>query len=105
MGVIVISSYKPKPGKESKLLEVVKTHDPILRSLGLAAERTVHIMKSGNGTILEVFEWVSREAIEASHKNPEVHKMWKEFEDCCQYESLVNLDESRRPFSEFEPLN
>ena len=105
MGIMVISSYKPKPGKENQLLETVKTHVHILRSLGLATKRPVHIMKARNGTIAEVFEWVSPEAIEAAHMNPEVHKMWKEFEDCCEYESLANLDECKHPFSEFEPLN
>lgn len=105
MGIIVISSYRPKPGKELKLLEVVKTHVPILRELGMVTEREVIIMKAKNGTILEVFEWESQDAIKRAHENTRVHKMWKEFEDCCDYEILGNIDEANHLFSEFEPLN
>ena len=104
MGIIVISSYKPKPGKESELLEVVKTHVPILRELGLATERRVIAMKAKNGTILEVFEWVSKQAIIDAHQNPRVHKMWAEFEACCEYEILGNIEEAKSLFSEFEPI-
>lgn len=105
MGIIVISSYKPLAGKEAGLFEVVKTHVPILRELGLATARPVNIMRSSNGTIVEVFEWVSKDAINEAHKNPRVLQMWKEFEAVCEYESLSNLDESKHPFSEFTPLN
>jgi quinol monooxygenase YgiN len=104
MGIIVISSYKPKPGKETELLEAVKTHVPILRELGLATDRKVIAMKAKNGTILEVFEWASKQAINDAHNNPRVHKMWSEFEACCGYEILCNIEEAKTLFSEFEPL-
>lgn len=104
MGIIVISAYKPKPGKETELLEVVKTHVPILRELGMATNRHVTAMKAKNGTILEVFEWVSKQSINDAHQHPRVHKMWKEFEVCCDYEMLNNLDESKGLFAEFEPI-
>jgi hypothetical protein len=105
MGIIVISSYKPKPGKESELLEVVKSHVPVLRELGMATEREVIMMKSKSGTILEVFEWVSQDAIKQAHEHARVHRMWKEFESCCDYEILGNIEETKHLFSEFEPLN
>ena len=104
MGVIVISAYKPKPGKDTELLEAVKTHVPILRSLGMATDRAVTAMKAKDGTILEVFEWVSSQAIEDAHKNPEVHKMWKDFEGCCEYVRLVDVAECSGLFAEFTPL-
>ncbi len=105
MGIIVISSYKPKPGKDSELLEIVKTHVPILRELGMATEREVVIMRAKSGTILEVFEWESQDAIKRAHEHARVHKMWKEFEACCDYEILGNIEEAKNLFSEFEPLN
>lgn len=104
MGIIVISAYKPKPGKETELLEVVKTHVPILVELGMATNREVIAMRSKNGTILEVFEWVSKQAISDAHNHPRVHKMWAEFEACCDYEVLSNLDECKGLFAEFEPV-
>lgn len=105
MGIIVISVYKPKHGKDAELLEVVKTHVPILRELGMASEREVTAMKAKDGTILEVFEWLSSKAIEDAHKHPRVHKMWGEFEACCQYIKLVDVAESSSLFAEFEPVD
>ncbi len=104
MGVIVISAYKPKPGKDAELLEAVRTHVPILRDLGLATNRTATSMKAKDGTILEVFEWVSPEAISAAHQNPAVHKMWGEFEACCEYIKLVDVAECSGLFAEFTPI-
>lgn len=104
MGIIVISAYKPKPGKETELHEAVKTHVSILMELGMATNRTVTAMKSKNGTIIEVFEWVSKQAISDAHQHPRVHQMWKEFEACCDYQMLSNVDESKGLFAEFEPI-
>ena len=104
MGVIVISAYKPKPGKDAELLEAVKTHVPILRELSFATNRPVTAMKAIDGTILEVFEWVSQDAINAAHKDPAVHKMWGEFEACCEYVKLIDVAECAGLFAEFTPV-
>jgi len=105
MGQFVIVSFKPKPGKETELLEVVRNHVPTLQNLGLATSRPPYIMKSKNGTMVEVFEWESQEAINKAHSHPVVLEMWKKFEAACEYESLINLEESKHPFSGFEPVN
>src|SRR5690348_7529113 len=104
MGIIVISAYKPKPGKEAELRAAVKTHVPILRELGMATERKVIAMQAKNGTIIEVFEWVSKQSISDAHQHPTVHKMWAEFEACCEYEILSNIEECNGMFAEFEPV-
>jgi len=103
--ILVICAYKPKPGKDGDLLAIVKEHVPILRSVGLATERIPHIMKAGDGTIVEVFEWVSSKSIEEAHKNPVVLDMWKKFNDCSDAVNLADLDESKHPYSDFEPIN
>lgn len=104
MGLIVISAYKPKPGKEHELKEAVKTHVPILMELGMATNRTVTAMKAKDGTILEVFEWVSKEAINDAHNHPRVHQMWAEFEACCEYVKLDDVAECKGLFAEFTPV-
>ena len=103
--IVVICAYRPKPGKDAELLDVVKEHVPILRRLGLATERTVHIMKAGDGTIVEVFEWVSQQAINEAHQNPVVLEMWKKFDEASDPVNLADLDEAKHPYSDFEPVN
>ena len=104
MGHFVIAAYKPKPGKEAGLLAVVKEHLPILRQEGLATNRPAHTMRCMDGTIIEVFEWESAEAISAAHKNPNVLAMWGRFNDVCDIVKLVDLTESREMFAGFEPI-
>ena len=69
LGVCVIVAYRPKPGKGDEVLALVRGRVPNLREEGLATERQPVIMRSRDGTIIEVSEWKSREAIESAHKN------------------------------------
>src|SRR5436305_4128360 len=78
-GVIVIVAYRPKPGKEKDTLELVRSRVPTLRKEGFVSDRAPTIMRARDGTILEVSEWKSREAIDAAHKNPNVLAMWERF--------------------------
>jgi hypothetical protein len=104
MGIMVIVAYRPLPGKESRLLELTKEHVPILRGQGLATERPAYAMRSADGTIIEVFEWKSREAIAAAHTNPEVLKMWERYGEACEYVPLTSVKESSDLFAWFEPI-
>ena len=67
-GVCVIVAYRPKPGKGDELLELVQSRVPTLRQEGLVTDRAPTIMRARDGTIVEVSEWKSREAIDAAHK-------------------------------------
>lgn len=104
IGVCVIVAYKPKPGKESELLEIVRRRVPLLRKEGLVTERAPTIMRGRDGTIIEVSEWKSREAIEAAHKNPGVLALWNEFFAACECVPLKTLPEAEEMFAGFEPL-
>ena len=104
-GRIVIAGYKPKPGKEAELKALMNTHLPRLRAEGLVTDRESIIMQATDGTILEVFEWASNEAIESAHHNPEVQKMWQEYAAVCEYVPIAELAESTQLFSNFTPLN
>lgn len=105
MGRIVIVCYKPKPGKASQLDQLMKTHVARLRKEGLVTDRDSILMRSQDGTVIEVFEWVSKEAIEAAHTNPVVQQMWKEYVEVCDYETPANLEEFNHIFSEFESMD
>ncbi len=104
MGSISVACYKPKPGSEEALLELVRNHLPPLRAEGLVTERASIAMRAQDGTIIEVFEWVSQEAIDSAHKNPVVLDLWKRFEAVCGYQTPSNLREFQNMFSHFEPV-
>jgi quinol monooxygenase YgiN len=103
-GVIVIVAYRPKPGKEKETLELVRSRVPTLRKEDLVTNRTPTIMRAGDGTIIEVSEWKSQEAIDAAHKNPIVLGMWNKFFKACDCIPLNKLTESAEMFAGFEPI-
>ncbi len=104
MGVMVIVAYRPKVGQEARLLDLTKEHWPILRGLGLATDRPAYAMRAADGTIIEVFEWKSKEAIESAHTNPEVLKMWERYGEACEYTPLIKIKECSDLFAGFEPI-
>ena len=58
MPSISVACYKPRPGCVEALLELVRNHLPPLRSEGLVTDRPSIVMRTADGTIIEVFEWV-----------------------------------------------
>jgi quinol monooxygenase YgiN len=103
-GVVVIVAYRPKPGKENELIDLVRSRVPTLRKEGLVSDRVPTIMRSRDGTIIEVSEWKSREAIDAAHKNPNVLAMWNKFFAICDCIPLNTLAEANEMFAGFEPI-
>jgi quinol monooxygenase YgiN len=102
--VIVIVAYRPKPGKENELLELVRTRVPTLCREGLVTNREPTIMRARDGTVVEVSEWKSQEAINDAHKNPNVLTMWNKFFAICDCVPLKTLAEAEEMFAGFEPL-
>jgi hypothetical protein len=105
MGRIVIVAYKPKPGKAAALKQLTKTHVPRLKLEGLVTGREPIIMETTDGTIIEVFEWLSVEAINQAHQNKAVHEMWAEYAEVCDYVNLNSLSETANMFAEFNPVD
>jgi quinol monooxygenase YgiN len=104
-GVCVIVAYRPKPGKEADLLDLVRSRVPMLTKEGLVTDRKPAIMRAKDGTIIEVSEWKSHEAIEAAHKNENVWAMWNKFFELCDCVPLNTVAETSEMFAGFEPVD
>jgi quinol monooxygenase YgiN len=104
MGRVVISCYKPKPGQQDALRELMKTHVTTLRSVDLVTDRAPIAMEAKDGTVIEVFEWKSDEAIQSAHANPVVLKMWEAYGKVCDYIPVAQVPEASEMFSNFAPL-
>jgi CDGSH-type Zn-finger protein len=104
MGVMVIASYRPKPGKAGELLALTRSHLPVLVKEGLAEAGLRLCGRAKDGTLVEVFVWKSAEAIEAAHKNPAVGALWRQFGQIAEFVMAKDLVEAGTLFSEFEWL-
>jgi hypothetical protein len=104
MSRIVIACYKPKSGQQEALRELAREHLAILRSQELVTDRASIMMEAADGTIIEVFEWKSKQAIEAAHTNPVVLKMWERYAATCEYIPAAQVPEAAQLFPEFTPF-
>jgi quinol monooxygenase YgiN len=104
-GVCVIVAYRPKSGKEDELLKLVRSRVPTLRREDLVSSRVPVIMRARDGTIIEVSEWKSPEAIEAAHRNPKVLAMWEKFSRVSDCMPLTSVPEAETMFAGFEPVD
>ena len=102
---IVIVGYKPKKGQAEALHQLMREHLSILKSQNLVTDRESIIMEAKDGTIIEVFEWKSAEAVEQAHTNANVRAMWVKFDAACEFEKLANLPEAQQLFASFEPVD
>ncbi len=102
---IVIACYKPLKGKGTELLKLVEEHWERLNKLRLVSERRPVIAEAEDGTILEIFGWKSREAIESAHQTPEVQEMWEQFSRVCEFIPAGQVPEINNLFSEFRPAD
>ena len=103
-GIVVIVAYRPKSGREEELLKIVRSRVPTLRKEGLVTDRVPVIMRAKDGTIIEVSEWKSLEAIEQAHQNPRVLAMWDKFFAVCDCVPLKTVPEAETMFAGFEPI-
>ena len=104
MSRIVIACYLPKAGQQETLRGLVRDHVATLRALGLATARAPITMEAADGTILEVFEWVSADAIEAAHAHPTVLKMWEAYGAVCDNVPVAQVPEASQLFSNYTPV-
>jgi quinol monooxygenase YgiN len=105
LALIVICAFRPRKGKEQELLDVIRDHVPTLQSQNLITTRKPIVGRAVDGTIIEIFEWKSQEAVDEAHRNPVVRALWSRFEACCDYVSLRDVTETVGPFPHFGPVN
>lgn len=104
MGRFVIVAYTPKAGMEPQLLKAIQKHLQVLKSAQLVTDKPAYVMRSADGTFIEIFEWRSAEAIQQAHNNPAVQGLWAEFGAACDYTPLSKLPESQQMFAEFDAV-
>lgn len=104
MGTVSIACYRPKPGSESDLLQVVREHVPTLQRLEFATDRASLVLRSSDGTLVEIFEWAGAEAKGRAHVHETVRALWDRFSACAEMVTLRDLGEAGERFANLEPV-
>ena len=103
-GVVVIVAYRPKPGKESETLDLVRNRVPTLRKEALVTERTPSMMRARDAQLSKSRNGNRGKRSMRAHKNPNVLAMWNRFFAVCDCVPLNQLSESAEMFAGFEPI-
>lgn len=74
--------YRPKPGTEDDLFELVRAHWPVLHAAGLTTDDPALVWRatdkrSGRQFFIEVFSWKDDKSSGLAHQLPEVMKIWE----------------------------
>jgi hypothetical protein len=103
-GQIVFALYRPHPGQDAALRRLIARHVPALRRLELVTDRPTMLVRAGDGTYVEIFEWVSETAARTAHDHPDIAEIWDGMEAVADFATLASLTEAQKPFTHFEPI-
>ena len=101
---VVFALYRPRDGKDAELRALIAEHIPTLRRLELITDRPTILVKSKNGTYVEIFEWQSHAAAGQAHQHPELAKIWEAMGKIADLPGLESLDEAKGRFPHFAPV-
>jgi hypothetical protein len=101
---IVFALYRPHAGQDAALRRLIARHVPALRRADLITDRQPVLVRAGDGTYVEVFEWVSETAARTAHDHPDIAEIWDSMELIADFATLASLAEAQRPFTHFEPV-
>ena len=104
MGIIAIASYHPKVGQKAAFRTLLDLHHRLLREQGLLSARPPYLMRSLNGTFIDVFEWHSETAKAQAHGNPSIMACWLQFSALADMVPLAALEEAQAPFASFAAI-
>ena len=79
-------------------------HVPLLRKHDLITMRPVVQGEGKDGTLVEIFEWDSREKSAGAPSIPEIGAHWKAMAAAMEFVPLATLSEAQREFAHFTPL-
>ncbi len=103
MGVISMAVYRPRPGRDDELRALIRERPSIMRRLGYLTDREHLVLQAADGTLIELSEWISSDAIDRAHGDREVLAIWDRFDEVCEYLAPAAVGGMDAPFPIFEP--
>ena len=95
--ITMLVTYRPKQGKEEELLALVRRHWPALQEVGLVTQDPARIWRatdkrSGEVSIVEMFQWKDADASGIAHRTPKVMAIWDPMGPILEELKLASLD-------------
>jgi quinol monooxygenase YgiN len=97
--VTVLVTYRPKPGMEEALADLVRRHAPALRSTGLLGPAGARAWRAtdkrghgGGSYFVELMQWRDEEASGLAHQTPEVMAVWEPMDAALEQLQITTLE-------------
>ena len=74
-GNVVMALYRPAPGQAEAMLKLVAQHVPTLRELELITDRPVMLLRAGDGTLIEIFEWRTADGSKRAYEHAAIARI------------------------------
>lgn len=101
----VIAAYRPKAGQAHALRKLVREHQATLHAAQLITSTpTILLRARSDGTLLEIFEWVSARAADEAHQHEAIRTVWKRLAAVADFVPLSAVKEAGKAFSHFEAV-
>jgi hypothetical protein len=101
----VIAAYRPRPGKALALRRLIKEHRRTLDEAHLVTARPTLVLRArSDGTLLEIFEWISPKAADEANQHPAIRGMWNKLAEVADFVPLSAIQEAGKAFSRFEAM-
>ena len=102
---VVFAMYRPHSANDAQLRALIARHLPALRKFGLVTKRDPLLLRAGDGSYIEIFEWVSEEAARKAHEHQEIAEIWEQMGVVGSFGKLRDLPEVDKEFPHFEPVS
>jgi hypothetical protein len=84
-----VARYRVKPDRVDDFLEIIDRHWVTLRELELVTDREVEVYlgserDSGRPIVVEIFDWVDKDASQRAHTHPMVSGVWESMGPLCE---------------------
>ena len=86
----VMITYRPMPGSEAKLRDVIADHWATATKLGLV-NASPHVVVRNGSTLVEIFTW--KDAAIPDNAPPEITKIWSEMMKVIEKKDGMRIDQ------------
>ena len=97
-----LSAYRPRPGREGKVLPHLRAEIAALRARGHITSRPVAICRTASGAYLVVAEWATERSVDDAHADEVILEIWHRKEQLVEYLAPSELAGIDIPFASFD---
>ena len=87
----VMVTYRPSPGNDAKLEQVINDHWATATKLGLVDTATPHVLVRNGKTYVEIFTWKDGDI--PDNAPPEITKIWGEMMKLIEKKDGMRIDQ------------